>query len=222
MIVCEDADPRSRRLAHRRRQVRERRQVCTSPSRILVHESIYDRFVEALVGAAEAVKVGNGLEEGVRMGPLANPRRLRGGKELVADAVERGATLVAGGKQIEGPGWFFEPTVLADVPLDARVMNEEPFCPIAPVVSFSDLDEALEIANSLPYGLAAYGFTNPPRPPTGSSTDSRRASSRSTTAAARCRRPLLAASRRAATAGRAAAEGLHDYLITKRVYHKLT
>src|SRR6202012_2922554 len=114
-------------------------QVCTSPSRILVHERLHDRFVDALVRATESVKVGDGLEEGVRMGPLANRRRLDAVEALVDDAVSRGASLACGGQRLEREGWFYAPTVLTDVPLDARVMNEEPFGPIAPVVAFSSL-----------------------------------------------------------------------------------
>src|SRR5262249_35792099 len=134
-------------------------QVCTSPSRFLVHEDVYDEFVTAFVAAADRVVVGDGLSDGVTMGPLANPRRLKAMEELVTDAVSRGATLVRGGDRLDRRGSFFAPPVLTDVPSDARVMTEEPFGPIAPIVPFSDLDSALAAANSLPYGLAAYGFT---------------------------------------------------------------
>lgn len=159
VIVAADADPRA---AARRAAVAKfvnAGQVCTSPSRFLVHERIHDDFTEELVRAAKNVVVGDGLTEGTTMGPLANPRRLTAMNRLVEDAVRRGATLNLGGARLERPGYFFAPTVLTGVPLDAELMVEEPFGPLAPIVSVADLDEALAIANSLPYGLAAYGFT---------------------------------------------------------------
>ncbi len=159
VIVAADADPvRAAQKAAFAKFVNAG-QVCTSPSRFLVHSSLYDAFVDAFLAATDRVVVGDGLDEGVTMGPLANPRRLKAMEELVADAVSRGAALRRGGERLDRPGFFFAPTVLTDVPADARVMVEEPFGPIAPIVGFDDLDEALRIANSLPYGLAAYGFT---------------------------------------------------------------
>ncbi|GIF20348.1 succinate-semialdehyde dehydrogenase/glutarate-semialdehyde dehydrogenase [Actinoplanes tereljensis] len=159
VIVCADADPvvAARKAAFAK--FVNAGQVCTSPSRFLVHEDVYDEFVTEFVAAADRVRVGDGLDDGVTMGPLANPRRLKAMEELVTDAVSRGANLVRGGERIDRAGFFFAPTVLTDVPADARVMTEEPFGPIAPIVSFRDLDDAIDIANSLPYGLAAYGFT---------------------------------------------------------------
>jgi succinate-semialdehyde dehydrogenase/glutarate-semialdehyde dehydrogenase len=159
VIVCADADPvrAARRAAAAK--FANAGQVCTSPSRFLVHESLHADFLAEFTAAAERVVVGNGLATGTTMGPLANPRRLEAMTELVDDAVERGAKLVLGGERLDRPGWFFPPTVLTDVPGDARVMRDEPFGPIAPIVPFTDLDDALRIANSLPYGLAAYGFT---------------------------------------------------------------
>jgi succinate-semialdehyde dehydrogenase/glutarate-semialdehyde dehydrogenase len=159
VIVAADADPRVAAKRAAAAKFVNAGQVCTSPSRFLVHERVHDDFVAELVRAAENVVVGDGLAEGTTMGPLANPRRLTTMNRLVEDAVRRGATLRCGGARLERPGFFFAPTVLTDVPLDAQVMVEEPFGPLAPVVRFADLDEALGIANSLPYGLAAYGFT---------------------------------------------------------------
>ncbi|MEV6300514.1 NAD-dependent succinate-semialdehyde dehydrogenase [Actinoplanes sp. NPDC051861] len=159
VIVCADADPvRAARKAAFAKFVNAG-QVCTSPSRFLVHSAVHDEFLDAFVAAAEGIVVGDGRDEGVTMGPLANPRRLKAMEELVADAVSRGAMVVTGGERLDRPGFFFAPTVLTDVPADARVMVEEPFGPVAPIVPFDDLDEALHVANSLPYGLAAYGFT---------------------------------------------------------------
>ena len=103
---------------------------------------------------------GDGKKQGTTMGPLANERRLRATERLTADAVRKGATIRTGGERLDRPGYFFAPTVLTDVPADADLLSEEPFGPLAPIVPFSDLDDALATANSLPYGLAAYGFTN--------------------------------------------------------------
>ncbi|WP_020127409.1 NAD-dependent succinate-semialdehyde dehydrogenase [Streptomyces sp. 303MFCol5.2] len=160
VIVCADADPvRAARKAARAKFVNAG-QVCTSPSRFLVHESLVAEFTAEFVKAAEAVVVGDGLEPGTTMGPLANERRLKSLERLIADAVARGAKVLTGGDRPDRPGYFFAPTVLTDVPEDAELLHEEPFGPIAPIVPFSDLDEALAVANALPYGLAAYGFTD--------------------------------------------------------------
>ncbi|MEU9307194.1 NAD-dependent succinate-semialdehyde dehydrogenase [Streptomyces sp. NPDC048256] len=160
VIVCADADPvRAARKAARAKFVNAG-QVCTSPSRFLVHESLVAEFTAEFVKAAEAVVLGDGLEPGTTMGPLANERRLTSLERLTADAVARGAKVLTGGERPDRPGYFFAPTVLTDVPEDAELLHEEPFGPIAPIVPFSDLDEALAVANALPYGLAAYGFTD--------------------------------------------------------------
>ncbi|BBH71113.1 NAD-dependent succinate-semialdehyde dehydrogenase [Actinoplanes sp. OR16] len=159
VIVCADADPASAARAAVAAKFANAGQVCTSPSRFLVHRSVYDGFVAEFLSATAGIVVGNGLDDGVTMGPLANPRRLKAMEEFVADAVSRGATVETGGRRLDRPGFFFAPTVLTGVPGDALIMREEPFGPIAPITAFDDLDEALAIANSLPYGLAAYGFT---------------------------------------------------------------
>ncbi|MFE7547150.1 NAD-dependent succinate-semialdehyde dehydrogenase [Streptomyces gardneri] len=159
VIVCADADPA---LAARRAAAAKfanAGQVCTSPSRFLVHESLIEEFTAEFVKAAEAVVVGDGLAEGTTMGPLANERRLAAMERLTADAVARGATVATGGRRLDRPGYFYAPTVLTGVSADALVLTEEPFGPIAPIIPFTDLDDALATANALPYGLAAYGFT---------------------------------------------------------------
>ncbi len=134
-------------------------QVCVSPTRFLVHESVYARFVEGFVKVAKAVKVGDGMDPATRMGPLANSRRVEAMQMFVDDAVAKGAKLLAGGKRIGTEGYYFEPTVLSDVPAGARIMSEEPFGPVAPIVPFSSFDEVVAEANRLPYGLAAYAYT---------------------------------------------------------------
>ncbi|MEU1180289.1 NAD-dependent succinate-semialdehyde dehydrogenase [Streptomyces sp. NPDC005820] len=160
VIVCADADPVTAARRSARAKFVNAGQVCTSPSRFLVHESLVEEFTAEFVKAAEAVVVGDGREPATTMGPLANARRLTSLERLTADAVARGATVRTGGARPERPGYFFAPTVLTDVPPDAELLREEPFGPIAPIVPFTGLDEALATANALPYGLAAYGFTS--------------------------------------------------------------
>jgi len=134
-------------------------QVCISPTRFLVHEKVYDRFVDGFTRLARDLKVGNGLEAGTQMGPLAHARRVEAVEGFVADAVAKGAKIRTGGKRIGNEGFFFEPTVLTDVPNEARMMNEEPFGPVAPIRPFKDFDSVVAEANRLAYGLAAYAYT---------------------------------------------------------------
>jgi succinate-semialdehyde dehydrogenase/glutarate-semialdehyde dehydrogenase len=134
-------------------------QVCTSPTRFFVHRDVYEPFVAAFAERAARLKVGNGAEPGVQMGPMITERRRQAVADLVADAVEKGASLRLGGRPLPGQGYFFAPTVLADVPDTARLMREEPFGPIAAFLPFDGLGEAVARANALPYGLAAYVFT---------------------------------------------------------------
>lgn len=134
-------------------------QVCVAPTRFLVEDEIARGFTDRLADHASSLVVGPGLEPGVQMGPLANERRLSAMEMLVADALDKGAKVVVGGKRIGNRGNFFEPTVLADVPTDAMIMNEEPFGPIAIVNRVNGLDAMIGEANRLPYGLASYAFT---------------------------------------------------------------
>jgi succinate-semialdehyde dehydrogenase/glutarate-semialdehyde dehydrogenase len=135
-------------------------QICASPTRFIVHQSVYQEFVSAFASAASALRVGDGFQPGVQMGPVVNGRRLAAIQTLVEDAVARGARLVAGGHRIGERGYFYAPTVLADVPLNASAMTTEPFGPMGLCVSVSSLDEGLALANSLSVGLSAYAFTN--------------------------------------------------------------
>ena len=160
VIVCEDTNVEAAAISGAVRKMRNAGQVCTSPTRFFVHESIYDEYVETFVRRAAETVVGNGFDAGVEMGPLANDRRITALTDLVADARQRGADLKTGGSRIGNKGYFFEPTVLANVPETARVMQEEPFGPLAIINPVASVDEGIEQANSVPYGLAAYGFTN--------------------------------------------------------------
>jgi succinate-semialdehyde dehydrogenase / glutarate-semialdehyde dehydrogenase len=156
VIVCDDADSvvgKSRNAG----------QVCVSPTRFFVHEAIYSEFAAAFAEKARAVKVGDGMDPSNQMGPLANHRRIETMEALVADAKAKGARVLAGGSRIGNRGYFYPLTVLADVPDDARAMREEPFGPLALINPVSSLDETIEKANALPYGLAAYAFTRSAR-----------------------------------------------------------
>jgi succinate-semialdehyde dehydrogenase/glutarate-semialdehyde dehydrogenase len=163
VIVCNDVDPAATGAASAIGKSRNAGQVCVSPTRFFVEEAIYDQFTEAFREKAAAIKVGNGLDPANQMGPLANDRRLAAMESLVADATSKGARVAAGGSRIGNRGYYFPLTVLADVPDDARAMREEPFGPLALLSRVRNLDEAIEKANSVPYGLAAYAFTNSAR-----------------------------------------------------------
>ncbi|VDC18911.1 NAD-dependent succinate-semialdehyde dehydrogenase [Pseudogemmobacter humi] len=134
-------------------------QVCVSPTRFLVHEDLHAAFTARFTELAAKIKVGDGMDPATEMGPLSNERRIPALEALITDAVDKGARLTTGGRRIGNEGWFFEPTVLADVPLSARIMNEEPFGPVAVINKFATLDEAIHEANRLPFGLAAYAYT---------------------------------------------------------------
>jgi len=152
-----DVDAAAKQLAGAK--FRNAGQVCVSPTRFLVHESVYDRFVDTFVNTASAIKVGDGLDPATRMGPLANSRRVEAMQMFVADAVAKGAQVRLGGERIGNDGFFFQPTVLTDVPMGARILNEEPFGPVAPIMKFADFDGVVAEANRLPFGLAAYAYT---------------------------------------------------------------
>jgi succinate-semialdehyde dehydrogenase/glutarate-semialdehyde dehydrogenase len=158
-IVFADADVDVAAKILSANKFRNAGQICVSPTRFIVHEELYEPFVDRFVAAARAVKVGDGMTEGVAMGPLATARRVEAMEGFIADAIAKGAKLRTGGRRIGNTGYFFEPTVLTDVPPDARVMNEEPFGPIAIMLPFGSFDEAIAEANRLPYGLAAYAYT---------------------------------------------------------------
>lgn len=133
-------------------------QVCVSPTRFYVQQGIYDRFVEGFAARTAKVRTGHGLEVDTAMGPLANVRRPGAIEALVDDARSKGARVMAGGERGKG-GFFFQPTLLADVPDSADIMSNEPFGPVAVAAPFTDLDDAIAKANRLPYGLAAFAFT---------------------------------------------------------------
>lgn len=159
VIVMNDADIATAVAISVAAKYRNAGQVCVSPTRFIVQSGIFDAFVDRFVAGAKAVKVGDGLDAETTMGPLAHRGRVAAMEELVADAVELNSTLATGGHRVGNKGFFFEPTVLLNAPITARVMNDEPFGPIAIINRFDELDEALEEANRLPYGLSAYAYT---------------------------------------------------------------
>ena len=158
-IVFDDADVDVAVKILAANKFRNAGQVCVAPTRFLIQEKVYDAFVDKFTAAAKAIKVGDGLDKDTRMGPLAHARRVDAMEAFVSDAVQKGAKLRTGGNRIGNKGFFFEPTVLTDVPLDARIMNEEPFGPVAAIRPFDTFESAVTEANRLAYGLAAYAYT---------------------------------------------------------------
>jgi len=159
VIVAEDADVTLAVEATGGAKFRNAGQVCISPTRFLVHNSIKEEFTRAMVAHAERLQLGNGLVEGTTLGPLANPRRVAAMSKFVEDARAKGARVATGGERVGSEGNFFAPTILADVPLNAEVFNDEPFGPVAAIRGFDRLEEAIAEANRLPFGLAGYAFT---------------------------------------------------------------
>jgi succinate-semialdehyde dehydrogenase/glutarate-semialdehyde dehydrogenase len=159
-IVCADADPEAAADFLARAKFTNAGQICLSPTRFFVEESLYARFTARFVQHAKAWRLGDGLDPQTQMGPLANRRRLAAMAHLVDDARRRGATVAAGGEQRGTRGLFFPPTVLTNVPDDAEILRNEPFGPVVPIVPFNDETSMLERANGLEFGLSAYVFTN--------------------------------------------------------------
>lgn len=158
-IVCDDVDVNSVAALGAGLKFRNGGQICASPTRFYVQAGVYEQFVEAFCQAGAAIKMGDGHDATTQLGPLANPRRVSAVQAYVDDALALGAQLALGGKEARGPGFFYPATVLTDVPDTARVMSEEPFGPIASIVRFDTLEEVIDKANSLPFGLAAFAFT---------------------------------------------------------------
>jgi len=159
VIVFEDADIEKTAKMAVAAKFRNAGQVCVAPTRFYVQEKVVDRFADAFAKSASELKVGNGMEEGVFMGPLIAERRLAIMQGFVDDAKAHGAEVMTGGERIGNQGFFYAPTVLKNVSEDARIMNEEPFGPLAPISSFTDFDDMIARANKLEFGLAAYAFT---------------------------------------------------------------
>ena len=159
VVVFADADPEKSADTIAAFKYRNAGQVCIAPTRFYVQEPVYGRFLARFTEYAKSLKLGDGLEKGVTMGPLANARRIDAMEKFVNDAKDRGGKVVTGGSRRANQGYFYEATVITDLPDDSKLMTEEPFGPLAPVVTFKTFDEVVERANSLPYGLASYAFT---------------------------------------------------------------
>jgi succinate-semialdehyde dehydrogenase/glutarate-semialdehyde dehydrogenase len=160
VLVFDDADVDRAAQMLGKFKIRNAGQVCVSPTRFYVQDKVYDHFLAHFTEVMKETRLGNGLEAGVEMGPLAHERRLPAMQKFIDDARARGGKILLGGAALEGPGHFFPPTVVTDLPEDALLMTEEPFGPIAPVARFSNTDEVIKRANSLPFGLSSYVFTN--------------------------------------------------------------
>ncbi|MCC2596009.1 NAD-dependent succinate-semialdehyde dehydrogenase [Pusillimonas sp. MFBS29] len=160
VLVFDDADIDRAAKQLARFKVRNAGQVCVSPTRFYIHDKVYDQFLEGFVNTLKTVKVGDGLDPDTQMGPLAHARRVPTMQKFVDNALQRGGKVVLGGEALDRKGHFFSPTVVTDLPEDAMLMTEEPFGPIAPLVRFSDTDDVIKRANSLPFGLSSYVFTN--------------------------------------------------------------
>lgn len=160
VLVFDDANIEQAAKSLAKFKIRNAGQVCVSPTRFYVQEKAYDQFLDIFVGALKNIQVGDGTAQGTEMGPLAHERRIGSMSAFVEDARQRGATIELGGDPLSQTGYFFPPTVVTNIKDDAKLMTEEPFGPIAPVVKFSNTDEVLARANSLPFGLSSYVFTN--------------------------------------------------------------
>jgi succinate-semialdehyde dehydrogenase / glutarate-semialdehyde dehydrogenase len=160
VVVFADADAEKAADTIAAFKYRNAGQVCISPTRFYVQEASYSKFVARFTEYAKGLKMGDGLEKGITLGPLANARRLDAMESFVNDAKDRGGKIATGGSRHGNQGYFFQPTVVTDVPDDSKIMTQEPFGPVAPIVPFKTFDEVVERANSLEYGLAAYAFTS--------------------------------------------------------------
>jgi len=160
VIVARDADLSTVVPLSTEFKFRNAGQICVSPTRFLVERPLYADFVAGVTEAAKKLKVGDGMDAATQMGPLSTAGQLSKIEALAADAVQRGAKLETGGSRIGNSGYFFEPTILSDMTPQMEAMNDEPFGPLMLIMPVDDIDAALAEANCLPYGLAAYAFTN--------------------------------------------------------------
>lgn len=160
VLVFDDADIEKAAKMLAKFKIRNAGQVCVSPTRFYVQRKAYDKFLATFTDVLKNVKTGDGLQEGTEMGPLAHERRIPSISRFIEDARARGGDVILGGDPIDSKGFFFPPTVITNLPDDSMLMTEEPFGPVAPVVAFDDPEDVIKKANSLPFGLSSYVFTN--------------------------------------------------------------
>lgn len=222
VVVCGDVDAAEAARISVIRKSRNQGQVCTSPTRFFVMENQYKQFCNVFAEQAKAIRVGNGLDANTQMGPVANERRLNAMDELTADARAKGATVLAGGERIGNRGYFCPVTVLADLPDDARAMSEEPFGPMALINPVRSIEEAIEKANALPFGLAAYAFTHSARN-VDLLTDGIECGNLSiNTLEASVAETPFGGVKESGYGREGGAEGLHHYMVVKNVSHRMT
>ncbi len=159
LLVFEDADLKVAVEGALLAKMRNTGQSCIASNRLLVHQPIYDRFLDAFVGRVKSLKTGEFSEPGVEIGPLIDRKAIQHATTMIQDAVQRGARVLCGGQSLDRKGFFLEPTVIADVPTDSRCLHEEIFAPIAPVTPFDTEEAGIQLANATPFGLSAYAFT---------------------------------------------------------------
>ncbi|MGE0239218.1 MAG: NAD-dependent succinate-semialdehyde dehydrogenase, partial [Parvibaculaceae bacterium] len=222
VIVCADADPVAAAEMSALRKARNAGQVCTSPTRFYVEEPLYETFTRTFVETARAIRIGNGLDPSTQMGPVANQRRIEAMETMVADARTKGARLLAGGERLGNRGYYFPLTVLADLPEDARAMREEPFGPLALINPVSSLDQAIAKANSLPFGLAAYAFTQSARTADALAEGIEAGNLSINTLEASVAETPFGGVKESGYGREGGAEGLTNYMIVKNVSHRMT
>ncbi|MCA0422540.1 MAG: NAD-dependent succinate-semialdehyde dehydrogenase [Proteobacteria bacterium] len=221
VVVCDDVDPVEAARISVIRKSRNQGQVCTSPTRFFVMKDLYKSFCTEFVERAKAIRIGNGLDPETQMGPVANDRRLAALEVLTADARAKGAKVLTGGERVGNRGYFYPVTVLADLPDDARALTEEPFGPMALINPVNSLEEAIEKANSLPFGLAAYAFTHSARN-VDLLTDGVECGNLSiNTLEASVAETPFGGVKESGFGREGGAEGLHQYMIVKNVSHRL-
>ena len=163
VLVLNDADVTTAAITSSNTKFRNAGQVCVSPTRFLVQDTVKEQFIRAVINETNKIKVGNGLDDGINMGPLIAERRIDIMKDFVNDAVENGANIEMGGNRMNLEGSFFAPTILTNVSDNTKIMNEEPFGPLLPIDTFNSVDEVIDRANRLDFGLASYAFSNDPK-----------------------------------------------------------
>ncbi|MFT4097265.1 MAG: NAD-dependent succinate-semialdehyde dehydrogenase [Rhodoblastus sp.] len=221
VIVCDDVDASLAGQVCAVRKARNSGQVCTSPTRFFVMENSYERFTNAFLERARSIRIGNGMEHGVQMGPVANHRRIEALEEMTADARAKGAKVLAGGGRIGNRGYFFPVTVLAEASDDVMATRVEPFGPLGIINPVRSLDEAIAKANALPFGLAAYAFTHSAANADRLSDEVECGNLSINTLEASVAETPFGGVKESGYGREGGAEGLHHYMVVKNVSHSM-